>query len=111
MKMLDKKFSELSKEERDKCVKKFQSFKNIQGLIKQLFKETDTDKSGSLNYDEFKVYFNKLFVFMDMDFCVDNEDFLKSAFDAYDENKNGKLDKKEFIPAVLKVIEYCKMMA
>ena len=56
----------------------------------ELLKGADTDASGSIDYTEF------LAATMDAQIYM-RDDYLRNAFDMFDKDKSGKIDKNEII--------------
>ena len=56
----------------------------------ELLKGADTDGSGSIDYTEF------LAATMDAQMYM-RDDYLRTAFDMFDKDKSGKIDKNEII--------------
>ena len=63
-----------------------------------LFRLCDKDRSGTLDFDEFKSFFN-LAKAAEKNKSLNN-DALQALFKAYDEDGNGKLDKGEVTKAL-----------
>jgi hypothetical protein len=71
----------------------------MDGEIAKEFDETDTNSSGSLGFEQFKLGFTKVFVScMDdkADLKLVTEEYLMKTFDAIDENCNRLLSRGEF---------------
>merc|ERR1712070_1210936 len=67
--------------------------------IRRTFEETDTNKSGSLGFEEFKLAFSKVFVScMDdkADMSLITEEYRMQTFDDIDTNHNRLLSHAEF---------------
>lgn len=56
----------------------------------ELLKGADTDGSGSIDYTEFLAATIDAQIFM-------RDDYLKTAFDMFDKDRSGKIDKNEII--------------
>ena len=56
----------------------------------ELLKAADTDGSGSIDYTEFLAATMDAQVYM-------RDDYLRTAFDMFDKDKSGKIDKNEII--------------
>tara|TARA_B100000780_G_C20808166_1_gene321057 strand:+ start:294 stop:524 length:231 start_codon:yes stop_codon:yes gene_type:complete len=61
----------------------------------------DVDGNGSVDFEEFKDFINKL---EDGQDDVSTDEGLKGIFDSIDENGNGELSVEEFGQAIFKVI-------
>ena len=62
---------------------------NAETLI-ELLRGADTDKSGSIDYTEFIAATHDHQTYM-------RDDYLRTAFDLFDKDKSGKIDKDELI--------------
>jgi calcium-dependent protein kinase len=56
----------------------------------ELLKGADTDLSGSIDYTEFLAATIDAQIYM-------RDDYLRTAFDMFDKDKSGKIDKNEII--------------
>jgi len=56
----------------------------------ELLKGADTDLSGSIDYTEFLAATIDAQIFM-------RDDYLRTAFDMFDKDRSGKIDKNEII--------------
>ena len=56
----------------------------------ELLKGADTDFSGSIDYTEFLAATIDAQIFM-------RDDYLRTAFDMFDKDRSGKIDKNEII--------------
>jgi calcium-dependent protein kinase len=56
----------------------------------ELLKGADTDGSGSIDYTEFLAATIDAQIFM-------RDDYLRTAFDMFDKDRSGKIDKNEII--------------
>eukprot|EP01083_Nonionella_stella_P226169 803460_1 len=81
----------------DKEVKKVDRYSKRIRNIKNVFTKMDKDESGSLSVNEFMVSAKVMK-------CPQNEERLQELFGAYDLDSDGRIDRREFIDLMYKLI-------